>query len=674
MGTGAMRRQVYFNEYNPFIGNSAYLPLVSGKLQAYAQTSELVRETYDFRPYLFRIDRPDRILAAYDNPAVACFSAAIWNEQLCLYVAGEIKRRWPECLIVFGGTQVPHDPAAYMIQHGFIDVAVRAEGEEPFLQIMERLVTSRDFAGIDKVTYRHPETGAILSNPDTGYFERDLDLYPSPYIEGLYDDLLREHTDLRFQAIIETNRGCPFLCTFCYWGKGGLSRKYRYFGLERVRQELEWIGRNKIGFVYNADSNFGMHRRDEEIADILVDVKRRYGYPEKIVNLYGKNTDERIYRITKLLFDNGLHKGVGLSRQSMSADVLKNIKRANISLDVYESLQRKFEEQEIPVFCELILGLPGETYDSFAEGIDTLLNASLHSQLIIVLCELYPNTEMADPEYQKEHGISYARNLSQGVHSLVQDASWVPESIDYVVGTSTMPVESWKRTGVMSWTTLVLTGLRVGYYLMQYLQRRYGTRHIDFIQFVSEQRMSVGTGTVWRREIGHYNAFMDQILAGKGRGIIEPEFGDIYWAVEEASFLRITNDLDLFYEELLTITREFLTAQGKSFDEKELSEAVLYQRMRIPTAVPGTVDEYDFTWNFPEYFEELALKGDGELLPRPQKLVVKPEDYDGDKVRFAREKLLWARRGGKFEVEFTWYDTAVVPGPSTVVEKVESLK
>jgi radical SAM superfamily enzyme YgiQ (UPF0313 family) len=664
----AMRRQVYFNEYNPFIGNSAYLPLVSGKLHAYALTSPKVRESFDFRPYLFRIDRPDVILADYDSPSVVCFSAAIWNERLCLHVAAEIKRRWPECLIIFGGSQAPHDPTDYMRRYPFIDIVVRAEGEETFLEIMERLAENRDFAGIDKTTYRDRETGEIIVNPDSGSFERDLDRYPSPYLEGMYDDLLQQHKDLRFQAIIETNRGCPFLCTFCYWGKGGLSRKYRYFGIERVRRELEWIGRNKIAFVYNADSNFGMHRRDEEIADALVEVKQRYGYPEKIVNLYGKNTDERIFRIVKQLFEHGLHKGVGLSRQSMSAAVLENIKRANISLEIYESLQSKFEQQGIPVFCELILGLPGETYESFAEGIDVLLNASLHSQLIIVLCELYPNTEMADPEYQRRHGVIYAENLSQGVHSRVQDAAWVPEKIDYVIGTDTMPVEEWKRTGVMSWTTLALTGLRLGYYLMQYLRRRHGVRHIDFIQFICEERMSPGVGGIWRRELAHYDAFMEQILAGKGRGIIDPEFGDIYWAVEEASFLRIAADADRFYAEMLDVVREFLTAQGKSFDDDEVREAVRYQQMRIPTPVPPTVSEWCFSWNFPEYFESLALKDDAELSPTPQKLTVQPENYDGDRVRFAREKLLWARRGGKFEVEFTWYDTAVAPGPTTQIE------
>ena len=79
---------------------------------------------------------------------------------------------------------------------------------------------------------------------------------------------------MEFQSIIETNRGCPFQCTYCYWGKGGLNRKYRHHSLERVSKELEWCAQNKIRYVFSADSNFGMHNRDMEIAKNLVELKK----------------------------------------------------------------------------------------------------------------------------------------------------------------------------------------------------------------------------------------------------------------------------------------------------------------------------------------------------------------------------------------------------------------
>ena len=132
------KQRVYFNEFNVVLGNTGYLPLVSGLLRAFAETSDVVKENYSFEPFLFRVDCADTILDAYESPSVAAFSLAMWNEQLSLHIAREVKRRWPDCLIVVGGAQVPHDPTEYFIEHAFIDVAVRGEGEEAFTKLLER--------------------------------------------------------------------------------------------------------------------------------------------------------------------------------------------------------------------------------------------------------------------------------------------------------------------------------------------------------------------------------------------------------------------------------------------------------------------------------------------------------------------------------------------------------
>jgi len=139
--TTAGKQRVYFNEYNVLMEKTAYLPFVSGLLQAYAQTDALIARHYAFMPFLFHRDDPEHILAAYENPAVAAFSVCMWNEQLCLAVAREVKRRYPSCLIVFGGPQVPHHPKAYFERHPFIDVAVRGEGERTFAEILARFIT-----------------------------------------------------------------------------------------------------------------------------------------------------------------------------------------------------------------------------------------------------------------------------------------------------------------------------------------------------------------------------------------------------------------------------------------------------------------------------------------------------------------------------------------------------
>jgi len=313
-----MARSVFFNEYNIRMGKMYYLPLVSGLLQAYAQTSETVRANFKFKRPIFALDSFENVMAQYsERPDVAAFSVSMWNEQLNLRVAAEIKRRWPECLVVFGGSNVPHNPVDYMQRHPFVDVAVKAEGEEPFYDILHRSLDSSDFSDIPGISFRRKSDGEVVVCHGERPFSRDLESYPSPYLEGIYDDLMAMRGDrLDFQAIVETNRGCPFQCTFCYWGRGGLSRRYRYHGMDRVLAEIDWFGRNKIPYVFNADSNFGMHKRDPEIADFIIATKQKYGFPDKFRTCFGKNTDEKIFRLGRDFHRAGQYQDVDLHQSA----------------------------------------------------------------------------------------------------------------------------------------------------------------------------------------------------------------------------------------------------------------------------------------------------------------------------------------------------------------------
>ena len=71
------KRRLYFNEFNVRLDNATYLPLSSGLLRAYAETSELLRANYDFMPFIFYRDNLERILGHYDNPDVAAFSVSM---------------------------------------------------------------------------------------------------------------------------------------------------------------------------------------------------------------------------------------------------------------------------------------------------------------------------------------------------------------------------------------------------------------------------------------------------------------------------------------------------------------------------------------------------------------------------------------------------------------------
>ncbi|MCH7959137.1 MAG: hypothetical protein IID08_03330 [Candidatus Hydrogenedentes bacterium] len=652
--------RVYFNEYNVLMDKAAYLPFVSGILRAYAENSPVLRQHYEFMPFMFMRDTPDRIAAKYESPAVATFSSSMWNEQLNLHVAARVKERFPECLIIFGGAQAPHHPQDYFEQYPFIDVTVRGEGERPFVAILERFLESREFHDIPNVAWRDPVSGSCIRNDNEYPLEKDLDAYPSPYIEGLFDYLFDEHPEIDFQAIIETNRGCPFLCAFCFWGQGGLSLKFRYHSLERVEQEIVWCARRKIRYVFNADSNFGMHRRDLAIAETLVATKTKYGYPEKFRTCFGKNTDERIFTIGELLHKHSMEKGITLSRQSMNAQVLENIDRKNIKMSTYRNLQARFNESEIPVYTELILGLAGETYQSWKDGIEELLTSGLKNQLFVYMCQLFPNTTMASPEHLERFGIRISRIRLTEIHGTVHLDEDVTEYEHLVIGTDALPTEDWRKAAKFSWMTMVLHSLKAGIFVLMYLADRYKVRYTDFIDYISEQRLPDGVGGMLRNEIAEMDIVLDRILEGGSRACALPEFGNIYWDVEEASLFRIARDLDRFYTEMGEVVRAFLNDRNIEFDDAELVEAIRYQRMRVPSWDRTTQTEARFTYNFPEYFHMGMV---GSLIPLERTAqtlrIPAPKDFHGDRRDFAREVVLWGRKSDLILEDVEWDSVSV---------------
>src|SRR4029077_16831436 len=115
----------------------------------------------------------------------------------------------------------------------------------------------------------------------------DLSQIPSPFLDGVFDD--EKYTWM----LIETNRGCPFKCTYCYWGAATGDRVYRYDN-ERIERELEWISRSGCWYLFIADANWGMLKRDVELSRRLVSYHKQYGAPISVYFCGSKNTPERV--------------------------------------------------------------------------------------------------------------------------------------------------------------------------------------------------------------------------------------------------------------------------------------------------------------------------------------------------------------------------------------------
>ena len=469
--------RVYSHEFNIPLENAAWFPLSTGCLQAYALTHSEIKSNYEFMPCRF-VKRPLSQLESYDRPGIAAFSTYMWNRQMNLQVAARLKEEHPDCLVVFGGPDVPYDPS-FLEKHPFIDVAVYGEGEQTFTSLLLRYLGTSDFADIPSISYR--KDGRVIKNNGEPPFVRDLDVYPSPYLSGGFDYLLGG--DTKFQAIVETNRGCPFRCTFCFWGQGTMKmgKKYRFFSLDRVQEIAEWFGQHDIEYIFCADSNFGIHKRDMEVAKSFVGVKKKYGKPEKLRVCYAKNAEENVYHIGELLHQENMEKSVTLSRQSNDPVTLTNIGRDNIKIGAFNNLAKKCTESQIPIYSELIIGLPGESYETFLAGIEEIVQQSVNVQIFIYLCSILTNTNMDLPEYREKFRIRTVNIPLTEQHCKIQDDSSVPEWDEIIVATYSMNEKEWKKTLIFSWFFQMMYSLRAGIFILLYLQFRHGQQPTKYV-------------------------------------------------------------------------------------------------------------------------------------------------------------------------------------------------
>lgn len=579
------KRKVYFNEFNVPTNNTIYFPFATGLLRAYCEQFPHIKNSYDFAPFIFLREPIDKILARYDNPDVACFSSSMWNHRLCLRVAEEVKRAYPNCLIVFGGPQCTQGSELYD-KHWFIDVGVFGEGERFFKRLLESRLAGTP---VERKTYREEST---IEN---------LDDFPSPYSKGLFNDLVSEYSDsIEFKAIIESNRSCPFRCNFCFFGQSDLNKKIKHHSLDYLAEEVQWIADNKVKYVFCADANFGMFKRDIEIAKVYAAVKDKSGFPEKFRVCYGKNATDTIYQTAKVLSDSNLSKTVTLALQSLSPVVLANIQRSNIKSSTFIELQKKYTAAGIPTYTEIILGLPGETVDTFLDGLEFVLQSSNDNQVFIYHCQILNNTPMAKPEYLEKYKIVTVKTPLAEVHGSFRDNHIETEYEDVIIATDSMTTPEWEYCAALASLIQLFYSLKVGHKIVRYLHNVFGLKYIDYFKFLYECDLSV---------IHYFKDRASGVVSGGARCQFDKRYGQIYWEPEELAFLNLSLDKEAFYKTLFGFTVQFLKVKKAIYDHNNLISLFDEQAKEVP--------EHDGYESLEEYATKVILYGRKSNLNKP---------------------------------------------------------
>jgi hypothetical protein len=566
--------------------NAYYLPYSAGVILSYALGFEHIQSQWEVDTLVWRRESIEQLAPKICNSDIVAFSTYVWNHRYNYALAKKIKELNPNCTILFGGPEPAITDPDLFVKEPFMDLVIKMEGEITFKRILE------EFGG-DYTTI----PGLLINKNqqviDTGDSDRidNLDLIPSPYLTGIFDKIIKDNPEVIWNATLETNRGCPYACTFCDWGSLTYN-KVKKFELTRVFHELEWIGEH-CGFVTITDANFGMFvERDNMIVDKLIDVQKKWNKLTSFSMTWAKNQKNEVVDIVKKLIHESPNFGQGLtvSVQSMDHDVLENIKRRNLDQHKIDEIFALCDKNNIPVYTEVILGLPGETVATWKDAFWQIFRAGNHTGVNILQAQLLENAEMnlLQKKLWKLDSVPVYDYMS-GSYGDVD----LNECVDVVVSTKTISREQMLDTLV--WNSFIQTfhinGLTT--YISRFLAKH---QNIDYSKFYDELFEWVSKDPWFVQQFAETRGYFENWMT-KGR-IDHPRIGNIEvfgWNLVHRTTLYMQQQNRI--EHVFDVVDKFVKSHY-NIDSALLDQLLMFQRnyvidYRNMTNLPNT-QHFDF--------------------------------------------------------------------------------
>tara|TARA_B100000029_G_scaffold516349_1_gene629007 strand:+ start:2051 stop:3964 length:1914 start_codon:yes stop_codon:yes gene_type:complete len=633
-----MKKNLYLLELSDVFANQVYLPYCSGVVASYAFSKEQIKNEYELKDWFYYRQPPEDILEKIENPSVVGFSCFIWNWNLNLKIAKELKQKYPECLIVFGGQQQPLADRVgnFFDDHPYVDILVHGEGEETFVEILlEKLKDSPDYSKVSGITYYDgTKNKSTFPRPRL----KGIEDFQSPYLDGLFDNLIEKNeTSLEFSAIVESARGCPFQCAFCEIGEKYYQKVHKNY--IKIKKEIDWIAKHKIEYVTDANSNYGMYYElDKDLSLYVKEKKEETGYPHAYRVTWVKGKADRVLEIAKILEDAKAQKGMTIALQSMSPKVLKAIKRKNVDGGKLREFVEMYEGENISSYVELIWGLPEETLESFIDGSCEIMEMDYHNYLDIHLMTALINTPFSRPEYIEQYGIQTSVTQPRFHHRHITE-ELSEDTSKFVTKTNSFTEEEWMEGHQFRW--LIIFGHYLGptQFISRFLRKHLNISYKDFygafLNYIKANKDSL-LGKEYYSILNN----MDLILQNKRHwGIVVPEISEINWSVDEATAIKVAMNYNEYEKDL----RKFLTDTLKvNLEDQILDNLLRYQKLRLNHPGPEFYTG-EFEYNIHDVIEN------SEVL-KNQKSTIEFQSSGIENHYEWAKKILWhGRRTGDYK-------------------------
>lgn len=338
------------------LNSPGYRSLALGYLRAYAQADRglagrVAFETLDLDTDVDPVWVAWRVLGL--EPDVLGISVTCWNARAVYEVCRIVSAVRPECAIVLGGPEVGPIAEEVLAVHPEVHAVVRGEGEVTFAELLRELARGGKAWRVDGLAIRKGDE--IVSTPDR-VLVANLDDLPSPYLTGIL-------SPLDGGAYLETYRGCPHRCAYCFEGKG--YGRIRSFSDERIRAEIDLVagapGVRTFSFI---DPVFNLtDARLEKLAGWMAP------HVARGTRLHTIEVDiERIdARAAALLVRAGV-ASVETGPQTIGEGALEACQRP-FDRGRFVAGVSALHDAGISCECDLIVGLPGDSAFDFLAGL-----------------------------------------------------------------------------------------------------------------------------------------------------------------------------------------------------------------------------------------------------------------------------------------------------------------
>lgn len=279
-----------------------------------------------------------------NSPDIVGIGVYIWNALEASELVQIIKKVSPQTTVILGGPEVSYAPLRVNFDNA--DFIIQGEGDTAFYDLCKNIINATP-----------PENKIIkMSMPSLKEIELPYKYYTDEDIQNRY-------------IYVELSRGCPFECEFCL---SSMDEKVRAFNLDKVLEEFENLwqrGARNFKFV---DRTFNLNMRTaNRILDFFLEKEEPYfAHFEVIPDHFPASLRKKISQ-----FPHGALQ-LELGIQTLNPEIANNISRQLLLDKIEENIIFLENETEAHIHLDLIVGLPGETLESFGKNLDELVRLS----------------------------------------------------------------------------------------------------------------------------------------------------------------------------------------------------------------------------------------------------------------------------------------------------------